>query len=242
MRDQHHRAVELLQRFGQRLAHVEVEVVGRLVEQQQVGALQHDQREHEARLLAAGKRAHRLRRACSPGKSNLPRKSRGPARRARVAGAAGAATGVASRSQLFELVLREIADRAGRALRLRSPASGGDRRRRCVLISVDLPAPFGAEQADALAGRAATVRRASSTGGARRSRQRDVLEARAAGRGRRAGLRELELERAVDGTGAISVHAFQRLDAALRLPRLGRLGPETVDEALQVRALALLLS
>ena len=34
MRDQHDRALEVAERLGQRLAHVEVEVVGRLVELQ----------------------------------------------------------------------------------------------------------------------------------------------------------------------------------------------------------------
>ena len=39
VRDDDQRAVVVLQRFGQRLAHLDVEVVGRLVEQQQVRAL-----------------------------------------------------------------------------------------------------------------------------------------------------------------------------------------------------------
>ena len=38
VRDDDQRAVVVLQRFGERLAHLDVEVVGRLVEQQQVAA------------------------------------------------------------------------------------------------------------------------------------------------------------------------------------------------------------
>ena len=59
MRDDDQRAVVILQRLGQRLAHLDVEVVGRLVEDQQVGLLPHQQREREPRLFAAGKAADR---------------------------------------------------------------------------------------------------------------------------------------------------------------------------------------
>ena len=59
VRDDDQRAVVILQRFGQRLAHLDVEVVGRLVEDQQVRLLPHEQREREARLFAAGKAADR---------------------------------------------------------------------------------------------------------------------------------------------------------------------------------------
>ena len=62
VRDDDQRAVVVLQRLGQRLAHLDVEVVGRLVEQQQVGLLPHEQRQREPRLLAAGEAADRLRR------------------------------------------------------------------------------------------------------------------------------------------------------------------------------------
>ena len=44
VRDDDQRAVEVLQRLGQRLAHLDVEVIGRLVEQQQVRPLPHEQR------------------------------------------------------------------------------------------------------------------------------------------------------------------------------------------------------
>ncbi|MCY1302179.1 hypothetical protein D9M70_518250 [compost metagenome] len=53
------RAFELRQRHGQRLAGIEVEVVGRFVEQQQVGLLPDDQRQRQPRLFAAGERLDR---------------------------------------------------------------------------------------------------------------------------------------------------------------------------------------
>ncbi|MNL31225.1 hypothetical protein D3C87_1530010 [compost metagenome] len=53
VRHQDQRAFELRQRHGQRLAGVEVQVVGRLVQQQQVGLLPDDQRQRQAGLLAA---------------------------------------------------------------------------------------------------------------------------------------------------------------------------------------------
>ena len=54
VRDHHQRAFEIDQRLGQRLTHVEIQVVGRFIEQQQVRALPDDQRQHQPRLLAAG--------------------------------------------------------------------------------------------------------------------------------------------------------------------------------------------
>lgn len=54
VRDHNQRALKLNQRFGQRLTHVEVEVVGRFIEQQQVRALPDDQRQHQTRFFAAG--------------------------------------------------------------------------------------------------------------------------------------------------------------------------------------------
>ena len=53
VRHEHERAFELRQRDRQRLARFQVEVVGRLVEEQEVGPLPHDQRQREPRFLAA---------------------------------------------------------------------------------------------------------------------------------------------------------------------------------------------
>src|SRR5690606_34689420 len=49
-------AVEVLQRQRERVAHLQVEVVGRLVEQQQVGSLPDQDGQRKARLLATGER------------------------------------------------------------------------------------------------------------------------------------------------------------------------------------------
>ncbi len=55
MRDDDHAAFVVLQREGQCLAHFEVEVVGRLVEQQQVGFGADQQGQRQPGFLAAGK-------------------------------------------------------------------------------------------------------------------------------------------------------------------------------------------
>ena len=68
MRDRDDGALEAVQRVLERLAGVDVEVVGRLVEQQQVVALELEAEDLQARLLAAGQRLVGVRRAasCSP--------------------------------------------------------------------------------------------------------------------------------------------------------------------------------
>ena len=141
MRDDHQRAVVVLQRLGERLAHLDVEVVGRLVEQQQVRLLPDDQRKREPRLLAAGEVADRRGRHVAVEveaaqevaqlllarvRLELPQV---PQRRVLLA-------------QLLDLVLREVAERAIPARRgaVRSPAPAC---RRCAFSSVDLPAPLG---------------------------------------------------------------------------------------------------
>jgi hypothetical protein len=51
--DDDHAARELVQRVTQRVDGLHVQVVGGLVQQQDVGVAQADRREHDARLLAA---------------------------------------------------------------------------------------------------------------------------------------------------------------------------------------------
>ena len=60
MGDQQHGPFKGLQGDGQRVTHFHVEVVGWLVQQQQVGALPGNQRQCQTGLLAAGKIQHRL--------------------------------------------------------------------------------------------------------------------------------------------------------------------------------------
>ena len=52
--------LEFVERQRQRLARRQIQVVGRLVEQQQVGTLPDDHGQYETRLLAAAHRPHRL--------------------------------------------------------------------------------------------------------------------------------------------------------------------------------------
>ena len=59
VRDEHQRAVVCLQRDRQRLAHLDVEMVGRFVEQQHRRARTGNERQDQAGFLATGQRAHR---------------------------------------------------------------------------------------------------------------------------------------------------------------------------------------
>ena len=59
MRDGQNRAVKVRQRRLQHLGGGDVEIVGRLVQQQQIGALQHQGRQLQAAALAAAERGHR---------------------------------------------------------------------------------------------------------------------------------------------------------------------------------------
>src|SRR6185436_13143179 len=63
VRDQHDCAFVVLQRDCERLAHFEVEMIRRLVEQQQVRSPEADERQHQSRLLAARERPDRLEHA-----------------------------------------------------------------------------------------------------------------------------------------------------------------------------------
>ena len=119
-------------------------MVGRLVEQQQVGAAEADQRQHQPRLLAAGERPDRLEHAIAAETEAAEkvaqlllvlRAAASPPWRRRCC------SGDSSISQLLELMLREVADaqvpRLGALAVARgssSPASS--------FISVDLPAPL----------------------------------------------------------------------------------------------------
>src|SRR5260370_19544418 len=60
MRDQHERAGEINQAFFQDFERRNVEVVGGLVEQKNVGGLEHELRDQDARAFASGKPPDRL--------------------------------------------------------------------------------------------------------------------------------------------------------------------------------------
>ena len=73
--DQQHRALEIGQRLHQRLARIDVEMVGRLVQDQQMRRVARHQREQQPRLLAAGEglRPVSARSASSPNRASCAR-------------------------------------------------------------------------------------------------------------------------------------------------------------------------
>ena len=234
VRDQHHRALVLLQCERHRLPHVEIEMVGRLVEEKQVRLLPYHEREREPGALAAGEPGDRRKRhvarkieaAQEVAECLLARRAVEPPQvlERRLV-----------RPQHFERVLREVADPQSLAFlaraRERRQEAGGE------LDERRLPRAVASEQADPRA---------------RLDCQLEVREHRhavVAGRGvledeHRIGaageLAEVEIERRVDVCRCDPLHPRQRLQAALRLARLGRLRAEAVDERFEARDLALL--
>ena len=140
-------------------------------------------------------------------------------------------------AQLLDLVLREVADREPVA---RDAAAGEqrqlageqlDQRRLARAVRPEQPEPRARPQRElhALDARVALA-----------VAERRVLQ-REQRIGRAQRLRELEIERRVDVRGGDALEPVERLEAALRLPRLGGLGAEALDELRHVRDLALLL-
>ncbi|CAM2156142.1 conserved hypothetical protein [Paraburkholderia tropica] len=247
--DQHHRPLEFVQRHGERFTRGEVEVVGRLVEQQQVGALPHDHAQHEPRLFAAAHRAHglvnriaaeiegaeegakRLLGAALAGRAHVRRRVPGEADHVfhrRVL-----------RAQHVQLLLREIADVQPLAL---ADFAGNRRERvRHRLHERGLALAVRAENADALPGQHGAIDPAHDDRGRcvrRGILRRGVTEARVQHRQQRVRdverFLELEVELRFRQNRCDLLHAFERLDPALRLFRLRSLGLETVDELLQM--------
>ena len=62
MGDHYHGPFEALQRHGEGVAHLQIQVVGRFIEQQEVGLLPGDQRQHQSRFFAAGEGGHLVER------------------------------------------------------------------------------------------------------------------------------------------------------------------------------------
>ena len=58
--DEHDGAFKLIERHSQRFARGQVQMVGRLIQQQQIGFLPDDEGEHKARFFAAAHAAHGL--------------------------------------------------------------------------------------------------------------------------------------------------------------------------------------
>src|SRR5271156_3233068 len=122
VRNHHQTAVEALQRNAKRLPHLDIEVVGGFVEQQQVGPPRHYQGEGQAGFLAAGKPAYpvegtvALKAETTQMIAHLLLVAAGEFRAAEIAQMPEC---VAIRLQLLQLMLREVADgeiRSRRAL------------------------------------------------------------------------------------------------------------------------------
>ncbi len=111
MRHEYHRPCVVLQGDCKRLAHLEIEMVGRLVQQQQVGPEIRHQSQHQPSLLAAGKRRDRLEHSIATEAKSCEKvaqlllccpRCRFGAHTSQVL------EGRVAWRQLFELVLREI--------------------------------------------------------------------------------------------------------------------------------------
>jgi hypothetical protein len=159
---QHDGAVEVVDGVDQRGARIHVEMVGRLVEQQQVRGVARGERQQQPRLLAAGQQPT-LRSARSRLKPKRPSWARtlvspavGPRRARHV---------VEGRGFVVEaslLVLREVADAQLRRRLIRP--SRGFRRPTGARMKVDLPLPFWPSSAmrSSMSSRRSSLR---STGG-----------------------------------------------------------------------------
>ncbi|CAM2143964.1 conserved protein of unknown function [Pararobbsia alpina] len=254
--DEHHGAFEFVERHAERFACGQIKVIGRFVEQQQVGALPHNHAQHEPRLFAAAHRADRLmdhvaaevERAEERAKRLLGAALAGGAHvRRRVLGEADHVLHRrVERTQHVEFLLCEIADVQALAF----ADFTGDRRQRVRhrLHQRGLALAVGAEDADTLPGQHGTAD-APHDDGRGRTRLcvggRRVAEARVHHRQQRVRdverFLEFEVELRIGEHGRDLLHAFERLDAALRLLRLRGLGLEPVDELLQMGDLLRLL-
>jgi hypothetical protein len=234
-----HRAGEFEQRQFQGAAHLQVEVVGRFVQHQHVGALP------DQRGPAPGAPSRRRKRVArgisvrSPRKSKPPRKSRIPVPAPRGRGAAGAG-GRWRRGP----GCRPAAGRSRRCARprRRSALTAAQRavRRTGLRRSVVLPAPLRPSRA-----RRSPARRLRSTfcsTGARVAigeRRRAQFEQRVTSGGTG---REAKFEGAVLVRFQSLAHARQFLEAALGLPRLAGLVAEAAHEIVDLRPAAVTVS
>ena len=211
--DQDHRALVVVERAHQRLARIDVEMVGGLVEDEQMRAVERRQREQQAGLLAA---RQVLRLGVGLADAEAERAEPGAALRLGGLGhqVEHVLVGRLAGGQVVHLVLGEIADHdlvGGVApARHRREAPGDQLGERALAVAV------GAEQADAVVGIEPQV---------------EVLQHRVVGHVADGGVLEPD-QRAGERLGRVGeqegrdplldllgdrLHARQRLDAALRL-------------------------
>src|SRR5215472_8539806 len=148
MGDEDERAFKLGEGHRKRLAHLEVQMVGGFVQQQQVGPLPDDERERETRLLTPGEGAH-------GGEGHLAVEIEGTQEAAQVLLAyprrdgGELLQGRAVLTQGLELMLREITD--GEPFALTHASRQGCERPSQGLHQGGFALAVGPEQADALA-------------------------------------------------------------------------------------------
>ena len=237
--DEDHRAGIVVQRVDQRLAAVDVEVVRRLVEDQQVRA----RRRRRAPSSAAPSRRPR---DCAAAVAifSVVRPICAVRARTFASGASGISArtwsiGRMRRVQRFQLVLREKADlqlrRAHDLARL-----GRGARPATSLAKVDLPLPLTPRSAM----RSSSSMRRSRLRQHRLARlvaDRDAFHAHDRRRERPLGIGEAEGERVLLGDLGDRLQLGDSLQPRLRLPRLRGLVAKAVDERLHVLALGDLL-
>ena len=235
VRDQHQAALVSGEGARQRVTHLEIEVIGGLVQQQQVRSSADDHRQRQARALAAGEGADRRVRhraaevEVAEVAAQLEFACRGfEVREVLQRGFVG--------PQLLELVLGEIAGHEAITLDP-SPVQGrqlaGDR-----LDQRGLASTVRAQQSESRPRRQGELDALEH--GAVRIAERRVLECEERRGGPRRG-RELEVERRVHVRRGDPLQAVERLEPALRLAGLGRLGAEALDELRDVRDFPALL-
>jgi hypothetical protein len=235
VRDHDHRALIVLQSQRQRVAHVEIEMIGRLVQQQQIRSLPDQQSQRQPRFFAAGKGRDGLQRPVA-GKAEAAEKIAQRLIAGPLIRCLQMAQGTPVRPQLLELVLGEVADGQSLSGSIR-PASGGNTPA-SSLIRVDLPAPLRPSRPSRLPGFITSLtpfqhRLIAIT-------RRDLFKGQQ-GIGQALRWGKLEIKRRIDMGSGDALHPFQRFDPTLRLPGLGGLGAEAGDEAFQMSDFPLLL-
>ena len=233
--DQHHRAREGVDRLNQSLAGVDVQMVGRLVQQQEMRRVDGLQGKDQPRLLPARHLAGLQLRVplAEPEAAQVPaqlrlRGLRPQAGQQRERGGAGI--------ELFGLVLGDVAGPQFRCPR-HAPALGSEAPGE-ELHEGGLAVAVGAQQGDPVVHVQAQVQPAEDRG-IRGVADRQRLQ-RQDRRRQRIGLGKGESRDPPLHDPGDRLHAGQRLEPRLRLPRLAGLVAEAVDISLDVAPLGLL--
>ena len=233
--DHHHGTLEALQRHGQGVAHLQIQVVGRFIQQQEVRLLPGDEGQHQPRLLAAGEGGHLVQRLVTVEAEaaevvaqlllGLVRREAGQVIERGIVQAQG-----------LELMLGEVADAdPGAHLQLARQRRIGARQH---LDEGGLAGAVAPEQADARARHQVHLyllqdHLVTVTGA-------QVLHGDEGGRQGR-GLAKLEAELGVGVGGQYLLHPLHGFQPALGLTGLGGLVAEAVHIGLHVGHLPLLL-